>query len=192
MFLVVGLGNPTAKYEKTRHNIGFDVIDAVSAKYNIDVKEKKSKAFCGSGYIEGQKVILVKPQTFMNLSGDSVALLLNFYKLDPETELIVIYDDISLDPGKIRIRKKGSAGGHNGIKDIIAKTGSDQFSRIRVGVGKKPAEWDLADHVLGRFSKEDREYVEEAILDAVDALALMVQHQTEEAMNRYNGKKLER
>lgn len=192
MFLVVGLGNPTAKYEKTRHNIGFDVIDAVSAKYNIEVKEKKAKAFCGSGYIEGQKVILVKPQTFMNLSGDSVAPLLNFYKLDPETELIVIYDDISLDPGKIRIRKKGSAGGHNGIKDIIAKTGSDQFSRIKVGVGKKPAEWDLADHVLSRFSKEDRAYVEEAILDAAEALALMVQGQTEEAMNRYNGKKLER
>lgn len=192
MFLVVGLGNPTAKYEKTRHNIGFDVIDAIGAKYNIEVKERKSKAFCGSGYIEGQKVMLVKPQTFMNLSGDSVAPLLNFYKLDPETELIVIFDDISLEPGKIRIRKKGSAGGHNGMKDIIAKTGSDQFSRIKVGVGKKPADWDLADHVLSRFSKEDREFVEDAVLDAVDALALMVQGQTEEAMNRYNGKKLER
>lgn len=192
MFLVVGLGNPGQKYDKTRHNIGFDVIDAIGEKYNIDINEKKSKGLCGSGYVEGQKVILVKPQTFMNLSGDCVALLMNFYKLDPETELIVIFDDISLDPGNIRIRKKGSAGGHNGIKDIIAKTGSDRFSRIKVGVGAKPADWDLADHVLSRFSKEDRVSVEDAIDEAVDALALMVQDRTDEAMNLYNRKKVEK
>ena len=192
MFLVVGLGNPGQKYDKTRHNIGFDVIDAIGEKYNIDINEKKSKGLCGSGYVEGQKVILVKPQTFMNLSGDCVALLMNFYKLDPETELIVIFDDISLDPGNIRIRKKGSAGGHNGIKDIIAKTGSDRFSRIKIGVGAKPADWDLADHVLSRFSKEDRVSVEDAIDEAVDALALMVQDRTDEAMNLYNRKKVEK
>ena len=192
MFLVVGLGNPGQKYDKTRHNIGFDVIDAIGEKYNIDINEKKSKGLCGSGYVEGQKVILVKPQTFMNLSGDCVAPLMNFYKLDPETGLIVIFDDISLDPGNIRIRKKGSAGGHNGIKDIIAKTGSDRFSRIKVGVGAKPADWDLADHVLSRFSKEDRVSVEDAIDEAVDALALMVQDRTDEAMNLYNRKKVEK
>lgn len=189
MYIVVGLGNPSSRYEHTRHNIGFDVIDEVSRRYNIEVTEKKGKAFCGSGFIEGQKVLLVKPQTFMNLSGDSVSALMNFYKLDPAEDLIVIYDDISLEPGNIRIRKKGSAGGHNGIKDIIAKTGSDQFSRIRVGVGAKPDGWDLADHVLSRFSTEQRKLVDEAIEESVDALALMLQGQTDEAMNRYNRKK---
>lgn len=189
MYLIVGLGNPSAKYEKTRHNVGFDVIDALADKYNIEVKEKKSKALCGSGYVEGQKVILVKPQTFMNLSGDSVAPLLNFYKLDPAVDLIVVYDDINLEPGFIRIRKKGSAGGHNGIKDIIAKTGSDQFSRVKVGIGKKPDSWDLADFVLSRFSKEERGHLEDAIKDTLDALAHMIQDETDVAMNIYNGKK---
>ena len=140
-------------------------------------------------YIEGQKEMLAKPQTFMNLSGDSVSALVNFYKLDPTQELIVVFDDISLAPGNLRIRKKGSAGGHNGIKDIIAKTGTDQFERVKVGVGEKPAGWDLADHVLGRFSPEDREKFEDAVKDAVDAVSLMVQDRTDEAMNLYNRKK---
>ena len=125
----------------------------------------------------------------MNLSGDSVSELVNFYKLDPTRELIVVFDDISLAPGNLRIRKKGSAGGHNGIKDIIAKTGTDQFERVKVGVGEKPAGWDLADHVLGRFSPEDREKFEDAVKDAVDAVSLMIQDRTDEAMNRYNRKK---
>lgn len=189
MILIAGLGNPSAKYEKTRHNVGFDVIDAIAAKYNIDINLKKGKAFCGSGYIEGQKVLLAKPQTFMNLSGDSIGALVNFYKLEPETDLIVIFDDISLAPGNIRIRRKGSAGGHNGMKDIIAKVHSDQFARIKVGVGAKPEGWDLADYVLSRFSAGERKLVEEAIADAVDAAAQMVQGQTDEAMNRYNRKK---
>ena len=133
--------------------------------------------------------MLAKPQTFMNLSGDSVRALVNFYKLDPTQELIVVFDDISLAPGNLRIRKKGSAGGHNGIKDIIAKTGTDQFERVKVGVGEKPAGWDLADHVLGRFSPEDREKFEDAVKDAVDAVSLMVQDRTDEAMNLYNRKK---
>ena len=136
MYLIVGLGNPTAKYEKTRHNAGFDVIDAIADKYGIELNLRKGKAFCGTGYIEGQKVMLAKPQTYMNLSGDSVSALVNFYKLDPMEDLIVVFDDISLAPGNLRIRKKGSAGGHNGIKDIIAKTGTDQFARVKVGVGK--------------------------------------------------------
>jgi len=125
----------------------------------------------------------------MNLSGDSVSALVNFYKLDPMEDLIVVFDDISLAPGNLRIRKKGSAGGHNGIKDIIAKTGTDQFARVKVGVGEKPAGWDLADHVLGRFSPEDREKFDDAVKEAVDAVTLMVQDRTDEAMNRYNRKK---
>ncbi len=190
MFLIAGLGNPTAKYEKTRHNAGFDVIDALADKYNIDLNMKKGNALCGTGYIEGQKVMLAKPQTYMNLSGDSVSALVNFYKLNPTEELIVVFDDISLAPGNLRIRKKGSAGGHNGIKDIIAKTGTDQFERVKVGVGEKPAGWDLADHVLGRFSPEDREKFEDAVKDAVDAVSLMVQGCIDEAMNQYNRKKV--
>ena len=189
MYLIVGLGNPTAKYAKTRHNAGFDVIDAIADKYGIELNLRKGNAFCGTGYIEGQKVMLAKPQTFMNLSGDSVSALVNFYKLDPTQELIVVFDDISLAPGNLRIRKKGSAGGHNGIKDIIAKTGTDQFERVKVGVGEKPAGWDLADHVLGRFSPEDRGKFEDAVKDAVDAVSLMVQDRTDEAMNLYNRKK---
>ena len=189
MYLIVGLGNPTAKYAKTRHNAGFDVIDAIADKYGIELNLRKGNAFCGTGYIEGQKVMLAKPQTFMNLSGDSVSALINFYKLDPTQELIVVFDDISLAPGNLRIRKKGSAGGHNGIKDIIAKTGTDQFERVKVGVGEKPAGWDLADNVLGRFSPEDREKFEDAVKDAVDAVSLMVQDRTDEAMNLYNRKK---
>jgi PTH1 family peptidyl-tRNA hydrolase len=190
MYLIAGLGNPTAKYEKTRHNVGFDVMDALAQKYNIDMNLKKGKAICGTGYIEGQKVLLVKPQTFMNLSGDSIAALTAFYKLDPTQELLVVYDDISLEPGNLRIRKKGSAGGHNGMKDIIAKTGTDQFPRVKVGVGAKPEGWDLADHVLSRFSAAERVLVEDAIKDAVDAVALMVQDRTDEAMNLYNRKKV--
>lgn len=192
MYLIVGLGNPTKQYEKTRHNIGFDVIDALADKYNISVTEKKHKALCGRGAIEGQKVVLAKPQTFMNLSGESVVELLNYYKMDPETEMIVIYDDISLAPGNIRIRKKGSAGGHNGIKNIIALTGTQTFLRIKVGVGEKPKNWDLADYVLGRFSEEDRKYVEDAIKDATNACALMVWDDVDKAMNDYNSKKREK
>ena len=191
MYLIVGLGNPTKQYEKTRHNIGFDVIDALADKYNISVTEKKHKALCGSGAIEGQKVMLAKPQTFMNLSGESVVELLNYYKMDPESEMIVIYDDISLAPGNIRIRKKGSAGGHNGIKNIIALTGTRNFLRIKVGVGEKPKGWDLADYVLGRFSTEDRKYVEEAIKDAISACTLMVWDDVDKAMNDFNSKKRE-
>lgn len=191
MYLIVGLGNPARQYEKTRHNIGFDVIEALADKYNISVTEKKHKALCGRGIIEGQKVVLAKPQTFMNLSGESVVELLNYYKMDPETEMIVIYDDISLAPGNIRIRKKGSAGGHNGIKNIIALTGTQNFLRIKVGVGEKPKGWDLADYVLGHFDEEDRRYVEAAIKDAVSACALMVWDNADKAMNDYNSKKRE-
>ena len=191
MFLIVGLGNPEKKYDKTRHNIGFDTIDALADKYNISMNEKKHKALCGTGVIDGVKVLLAKPQTYMNLSGDSVAEIVNFYKIDPEEEMIVIFDDISLAPGNIRVREKGSAGGHNGIKSIIARTGTQNFMRIKVGVGEKPAGWDLADHVLGHFSREDRALVEDAIKDAEAAAVLMMQGQVDKAMNDFNAKKQE-
>ena len=166
-------------------------MDAIAEKYNISISEKKHKALCGKGVIEGQKVVLAKPQTFMNLSGESVADLLNYYKLDPEEELIVIFDDISLAPGNIRIRKKGSAGGHNGIKNIIAQTGTQNFKRIKVGVGEKPAGWDLADHVLGHMDAEERKQFELAIGDAVIATELILRDETDQAMNDFNGKKRE-
>ena len=189
MFVIVGLGNPEKKYEGTRHNIGFAVIDALADKYNISIKDKKHKALCGTGVIEGVKVMLVKPLTYMNLSGDSVADVMNFYKLDPEEDMLVVYDDISLAPGNIRVRKKGSAGGHNGIKSIIARCGTQNFMRVRVGVGEKPEGWDLADHVLGHFSDEDSRLVREAVDDAIGAIVRMSRGDVDQAMNNYNAKK---
>jgi PTH1 family peptidyl-tRNA hydrolase len=189
MYIIAGLGNPDKKYEKTRHNVGFDVIDVLAEKYHIEVKEKKHRALCGSGWIGGRKVLLLKPQTYMNLSGESIQEALSFYKLDPETELLVIYDDISLAPGRIRVRAKGSAGGHNGIKNIIAMTGTQGFARIKVGVGEKPEGWDLVDYVLGRFSAEDRKLVEEAFNDAVSAAERILEDDLSGAMNEFNGKK---
>ena len=186
MFVIAGLGNPTAKYEKTRHNIGFDAIDAIAEKYDIKVREKKHNALCGSGFIEGKKVLLLKPLTFMNRSGESISAALGFYKLDPVTDLLVIFDDISLEPGKIRIKRKGSAGGHNGVKDIIAMCDTDEFKRIKIGVGEKPAGWDLADYVLGRFSAEDRKKAASAIENAVEATAIIVSGDIDRAMNEYN------
>ncbi len=189
MFVIAGLGNPDRKYEKTRHNIGFEVIDAIAARYNIKVKEHKHRALIGSGVIEGVSVLLVKPQTYMNNSGESLAAVMNFYKLDPTQDLLVIFDDINLEPGNLRVRKKGSAGGHNGIKSIIACLGTQDFMRIKVGVGEKPPGGDLIAHVLGRMPKADWERTEEAIADAVEAAALIAQGEVDEAMNRYNARK---
>ncbi|MEY8333170.1 aminoacyl-tRNA hydrolase [Lachnospiraceae bacterium 47-T17] len=189
MYVIAGLGNPDKKYEKTRHNVGFDVIDVIAKKYNVELTEKKHRALSGSGYIAGQKVLLVKPQTYMNLSGESIASILNFYKLDAETDLLVIFDDISLAPGRIRVRGRGSAGGHNGIKNIIAMTGTQEFARIKVGVGEKPQGRDLADYVLSRFSKDERAMVEDAFVDAADAAELIAAGDLDGAMNRFNGKK---
>lgn len=189
MYVIAGLGNPTKQYENTRHNAGFCVIDYLSEKYQIPVKQAGYKALYGSGYIEGQKVILLKPQTFMNLSGESVRAVMDFYKIDSEEELIVVYDDISLDPGQLRVRGKGSAGGHNGIKNIILHTGSQKFPRVRVGVGQKPEGYDLADYVLGHFSKEDQKTMEEAFKEAGNAAVTIMTEGLDAAMNRFNGKK---
>lgn len=188
MFIIAGLGNPTSQYEGTRHNIGFDVMDALAEKYNISISEKKHKALCGKGVIEGEKVLLVKPQTYMNLSGESIAEILNYYKLDAEEDFLVVFDDISLAPGNIRIRKKGSAGGHNGIKSIISHLGHDAFLRIKIGVGEKPRGYDLADYVLGHFEGEDKEKMEEAYEKAVQAVRMALHGDVCEAMNQFNRK----
>ena len=188
MYIIIGLGNPTAQYEGTRHNVGFDVIDRLGEKYNIAVDTKKHKAYIGKGMIDGQKVILVKPQTYMNLSGESVRELVDYYKVDAEEEVLVIYDDISLDVGQLRIRKKGSAGGHNGIKNIIAHLGTQVFPRIKVGVGEKPKNYDLADYVLGHFSKAERAQMEEGYYRATEAVRLILAGEIDAAMNQYNKK----
>ena len=188
MYIIAGLGNPTMQYEGTRHNAGFDVIDALADKYNISVDGRKNRAYIGKGIIEGQKVFLVKPQTYMNLSGESIGGLVDYFKIDEEQDLIVIYDDISLPPGQIRIRKKGSAGGHNGIKNIIAHLGTQVFPRIKVGVGEKPKKYDLADYVLSHFTKAEREEMEEGYQKAIQAVEKILAGEMEAAMNEFNRK----
>lgn len=186
MYIIVGLGNPTGEYNNTRHNIGFAAIDELAEANRISVVEKKHKAIIGKGYIEGQKAILAKPQTYMNLSGESVRALIDYYKADEKTELIVLYDDISLEPGKLRIRKKGSAGGHNGIKNIIAHLGHNEFQRIKIGVGEKPKGCDLVDYVLGHFKKEEQQIMEDALGRVVQAVSCMITEDADTAMNRFN------
>ena len=188
MYIIAGLGNPTKEYEKTRHNAGFDAIDVLAEKHGIQITERKHKAFCGTGFIGGERVLLAKPQTFMNASGESLREAADFYKIRPE-QVIVIYDDISLRVGQLRIRTKGSAGGHNGIKSIIAHLGSQDFPRIKIGIGAKPDRMDLADYVLSRFSQTDRQMMEDAFQDAADAVEFMLADGADAAMNRYNRKK---
>lgn len=188
MYLIAGLGNPSRTYEGTRHNIGFTMIDAIGNKFGIDVTTKKHKALVGRGIINGMRVILAKPQTYMNLSGESIREIADFYKIEPEN-IIIIYDDISLDVGQLRIRKKGSAGGHNGIKNIIAHLGTQEFPRIKVGIGNKPEGWDLADYVLSKYSKAEQEALEEASEGVIGAVKLMLMDDIEAAMNKYNAKK---
>ncbi len=186
MYIIAGLGNPEKKYDRTRHNMGFRIIDAYATRHNIDISESKHKGLIGKGTINGEKVILVKPMTYMNLSGECIRAAADYYKVAPE-DIIVLFDDISLEPGKIRVRKKGSAGGHNGIKSIIAHLGTEGFPRLKFGVGDKPRGMDLADHVLGRFSKTDEQAVEEALDRACDAVDCMIGEGVDSAMNRYNG-----
>lgn len=188
MYIIVGLGNPGKDYTNTRHNIGFDVIDMLAEQEGISVLEKKHKAVIGKGYVAGQKCVLVKPYTYMNLSGESVRDVIDYYKVDETTELIVISDDISLDVGQLRIRKKGSAGGHNGLKNIIAHLGHDTFCRVKMGVGEKPKGYDLADYVLGHFTKQEREIMDEAAKRATDAIRMMITDGPDGAMNSFNKK----
>ena len=188
MHIIIGLGNPSDKYRATRHNIGWDAITRLSDDYRIPLDFKKHKAICGKGYIGGEKVILAQPVTYMNLSGESVRELVDYYKVSPE-EIIVIYDDISLEVGQLRIRKKGSAGGHNGIKSIISHLGTEEFPRIKVGVGDKPKGWNLADYVMSRFQGEEQPLIRDALKDTSDACRIMINTGIDEAMNLYNKKK---
>lgn len=185
-YIVCGLGNPGTQYENTRHNAGFMAIDTIAKNINAEVKKLKFKSLTGDVMLGGVRCLLMKPTTFMNKSGEAVREALNFYKLPPE-RLIVIYDDISMDVGRTRIRRKGSDGGHNGIKSIILCTNSDSFPRIKIGVGAKPhPDYDLADWVLSPFLKEQAEALEASLSNAARAAELMVQDKTDEAMNKYN------
>lgn len=188
MYLIAGLGNPGREYENTRHNAGFLAIDRLAEKLGADVSEKKHKGLCGKGVIDGEKVILLKPLTYMNSSGESLRAAADYYKIAPD-HVIVIYDDINLAPGQLRIRAKGSAGGHNGIKSIIAHLGTQDFPRVRVGVGEKPPRMDLADYVLGHFSKEETKIMDEAAGEAADAVCEIVIKGIARAMNDHNAKK---
>lgn len=188
MFIIAGLGNPKKEYDNTRHNIGFQMVDYLADKYHISVMDVKHKALVGKGMINGHKVILVKPITFMNLSGESIKPIADYYKIDLSTELIIVSDDISLPPGQIRIRKRGSAGGHNGLKNIIQQLGSEEFQRIRIGVGEKPKGYDLADYVLGHFSKEEQPFMKEGIEKAINAAEMMLDGEIDRAMNEFNRK----
>lgn len=186
MYVVVGLGNPTKEYENTRHNVGFMCIDALAQAHDIRINENKFNALIGKGYIDGVKVILAKPLTYMNNSGLAVREIIDYFKVDPEDELIIIYDDIDLDVGKLRIRAKGSAGGHNGMKSIINHVGTQTFGRIRVGVGHKPEGWDLADYVLGRFQGDDKKVIDETIQTVGKVCEIMLTDGVDKAMNQYN------
>ena len=188
MHIIAGLGNPTKQYENTRHNIGFMAIDALADKYDINMIECKHKSLIGKGMINGTKVILVKPLTYMNLSGEAIRTVSEYYKIDETEELLVIYDDISLDLGQIRIRKKGSAGGHNGLKSIIANLGHDTFRRIKIGVGGKPEGYDLADYVLGHFNGEEIAVMKDSLERTQRAVNLILEGKVDAAMNEYNTK----
>ena len=186
MYIIVGLGNPGKKYEGTRHNMGFDVIDRLIYKNNIPCSGSKFHSLYGTGMIGTEKVVLAKPLTYMNLSRTAVRELIDFYKIDPESELIVISDDIDLEPGRIRIRKQGTAGGQNGLRHIVQCLGTQKFIRIRVGTGGKPEGWELADWVLSRFTMDDRALVDDAIVRAADAVAAICTDGIDKAMNVYN------
>lgn len=186
MYIIAGLGNPGKEYMGTRHNAGFSVIDELADQYNISVDTAKHKGLIGKGVIAGQKVILVKPMTYMNNSGECIREVMDYYKCDID-DLLVIFDDISLDVGKLRLRAKGSAGGHNGIKSIIAHLGTEQFNRIKFGVGDKPKGWDLVDWVLGRFNAEDKEILEQGRDKACEAVVCIMNEGIESGMNKYNG-----
>lgn len=187
MFVIVGLGNPGKKYEKTRHNMGFLAIDKLAEKHDIKVNKLKHKALVGDGFISGRKALLVKPQTYMNLSGESVREIISYYDIDLE-DLIVIYDDFDLETGAIRIRKKGSAGSHNGMKSIIGQIQSKDFPRIRIGIGKSGGGAEWKDFVLGKTSKQDEKLIEDAVERTADAVACILEKGIDKAMNEYNVK----
>ena len=185
MYLIVGLGNPEQDYSKTRHNMGFNVINKLSEEYDIDVNKSKFKGLYGSGIIENQKVILLKPQTYMNLSGESVAEIVNFYKI-PIENIIIIYDDVDIEPGLIRIRKSGSSGCHNGMKSIISHLNTENFCRVRIGIGKPKDNIDMISHVIGFVPDEDLKLLDEGTNKAKNAVIEIIKNNIDSAMNKYN------
>lgn len=185
MYLIIGLGNPEEEYGKTRHNMGFNVINKLSNKYGIEVNKKKFEGLCGDGMIEGEKIILLKPQTYMNLSGKSIAQVVNFYKIQLEN-IIVIYDDIDIEPGLIRIRKKGSSGSHNGMKSVIAELGTEEFMRVRVGIGKPKYEGDMINYVIGGVSEQEQKELEIGVEKAKEAVIEILKSGIDIAMNKFN------
>lgn len=186
MYIIAGLGNPEIKYNNTRHNIGFRMIDELADRHRISIDTRKHKGLIGKGTIDGEKVVLVKPMTYMNLSGECIREVVSYYKADV-TDVIILFDDISLDVGKLRIRQKGSAGGHNGIKSIIACLGSDEFMRVKFGVGDKPRGMDLANYVLGHFTAAENEVINDSVGRACEAVECIVNEGCSVAMNKYNG-----
>ena len=185
MYLIIGLGNPEEEYGRTRHNMGFNVINKLSNKYGIEVNKKKFDGLCGDGMIEGEKVILLKPQTYMNLSGKSIVQVVNFYKI-PLENVIVIYDDIDIEPGLIRILKKGSSGSHNGMKSVIAELGSGEFARIRVGIGKPKHEGDMINYVIGAVPEEEQKELENGVERAKEAVIEILRSGIDTSMNKFN------
>lgn len=185
MYLIVGLGNPEADYARTRHNMGVDVVNEIADKYKIAISREKFNGLYGSGEIEGEKVILLKPQTFMNLSGDSVVEFVNFYKININN-VIVVYDDIDTIPGKIRIRKKGGPGTHNGMKSVVYRLNSEEFPRVRVGIGMPEYKNDLINYVIGNISDEDYKTLKTGIEKASEAVTSIIKDGIDNAMNKYN------
>lgn len=185
MYLIVGLGNPEEKYGNTRHNMGFDTINKIANKYNIEINKKKFKGLYGTGIIEGQKVILLKPQTYMNLSGESIKEAIDFYKI-PEENLIIIYDDIDITPGIIKIRKKGGPGTHNGMKSVIQNIQTEKFPRVRIGIGKPEQKGELIQYVIGPINKEDKEILDKATTRGKEAVIEIIKNGVDIAMNKFN------
>ena len=184
MYLIVGLGNPESDYAKTRHNMGFNVINELAKKYNINIGRKKFNSEYENAIIEGQKVILVKPQTFMNLSGEAVIQFAEFYKIELD-KIIIIYDDIDIEPGKIRIRKSGSPGSHNGMKSVVQHLKSEKFTRIRVGIGR-PNEQNMIEYVIGNIPEEEMELLDSGVEKAKDAIVELLKNGIDSSMNKYN------
>lgn len=185
MYLIVGLGNPEEEYNNTRHNMGFDTINKIAKQYNIEVNKNKFKGLCGSGIIENEKVILLKPQTYMNISGESIKETMDFYKIQKEN-LIIIYDDIDLEAGIIKIRKKGGSGTHNGMKSVISTIKTQEFARVRVGIGKPERKDQLIEYVIGKIPKEDQKILDEATTKSKEALIEIIKNGVDIAMNKFN------
>lgn len=185
MKLIVGLGNPGKRYDATRHNVGFKTIDYLAQELGMSVSKEKNKALIGEGKLGGERIVLIKPQTYMNLSGEAVAPLAAWYKVEPK-DLIIIYDDLALEVGKIRIRAKGSHGGHNGVRSLISLLKTEEIPRIKIGIGQNPPEWATADYVLGNFSTQEQKIIEEAIKRAVEAVRVILGQGLEKAMSQFN------